>query len=96
MKDIVFSAILIAVGVLGLMNVDRIRQVYAGAYPTSAEKRQALDRCSLGSAAFDRLDPAEREACYARQRVAPPSVQPLAPTRSMPKDDVRRMQATQH
>jgi hypothetical protein len=94
MKDIVFSAMLIAVGAIGLMNVDGIRQLYVGAYPTSIEKRQALDRCALGGTAFDRLDAAEREACYARQRVAPPSVQPLGPSR-MPHEDVRRTQGTQ-
>jgi len=95
MKDIVISAMLIAVGAIGLTNVDTIRHLYAGAYPVGTAQRDALERCAMTNAAFDRLDAAERNDCYAHLKVGPPTVRVLGPP-SMPKDDIRREQQVQH
>ncbi len=95
MRDIVVSAILIVVGVIGLTKVDTVEQLYAAAYPESAAQSRALDRCAASNNEFDRLDAMDRAGCYARLRVPPPSVQPMGATNE-PKDDIRRLQATQH
>jgi hypothetical protein len=92
MKDIVVSAILIAVGVIGLTHVDSIQHLYADAYPQSVERRQALERCAVSNTGFDRLDAAERANCYARLKVPPPSIQVMGTGRE-PQDDIRRLQS---
>ena len=69
MKDIVVSAMMIAVGIIGLSNLDGIQRLYDEAYPPSAEKSQALDRCAATNSHFDRLDGSDRANCYARLRL---------------------------
>jgi hypothetical protein len=93
MKDFVVSAILIAVGIIGLTNVDRIQRLYDEAYPASAEKSQMLDRCAATGSGFDRFDSTERANCYARLRLAQPS---LVITGREAQDDLRRRQTIQH
>jgi hypothetical protein len=66
MKDIVVSAIMIAVGIIGLTHVDRIQRLYDQAYPQSIERSKALDNCAAAASGFDRLDAAARADCYAR------------------------------
>jgi len=75
MKDIVVSAIMIAVGIIGLTNVDSIQRLYDEAYPQSMEKSQALDRCAAANGSFDRLNAGDRANCYARLRPSSPSLQ---------------------
>jgi hypothetical protein len=75
MKDIVVSAIMIAVGIIGLTNVDSIQRLYDEAYPQSVEKALALDRCAAANSGFDRLSAAGRADCYARLRQSSPSLQ---------------------
>lgn len=91
MKEIVFSAMLIAIGAIGLAQADNIQHLYAGPAET-VEKRQVVERCGITNAAYSRLSDAERENCYARMRAGPPSIQVLGPL-SVPKEDVRRTQA---
>ena len=74
MKDIMVSAMLIAVGIFGLTHVDGIQRLYDEAYPQSVEKSQALDRCAAANSGFDRLDAAERANCYARLRAPSPGL----------------------
>ena len=60
MKDIVVSAILIAVGITGLTNVDQIQRLYDKAYSADAAPARSLDRCPPAS---DR-DRVPRGDCY--------------------------------
>jgi hypothetical protein len=43
---------------------DAVGAIYQQIYPSDPALRRALDQCSLENRAFDRLDPAAREACY--------------------------------
>src|SRR5690349_12174823 len=65
MKDIVVSAMMIAIGITGLSNLDTIQRLYDEAYPPSAENSQALDRCAAANNRFDRLSAIDRGKCYA-------------------------------
>lgn len=65
MKDIVVSVILIAVGIVGLTNVDQIQQLYDEAYAVSAGQSQVLDRCAAASKGGDRI---EAGKCLSRMR----------------------------
>lgn len=46
------------------VNHSKIMDEYRAAYPADPAKRAAIERCALSSS-FSRLDPDEREACYA-------------------------------
>ncbi len=71
MKDVLFSVILIVVGVVGITYADDIRYFYEAAYPGDTGRSLALDRCAIASSAFNRLSAAQREACYAQRRGEP-------------------------
>jgi len=95
MKDVLVSAIMIAVGIIGLANIDNIQRIYASVYPSSAIERVALARCAAVDRAFDRLDPGERANCYARIRpTTGAEAAPMVSLQGMPQDDIRRLQAT--
>lgn len=74
--------------------------VYRAAYPADPVKRAAIDRCALNSG-FSRLDPDEREACYATAGLWPevallvPRAGPYYPysPSQLPSGDVRREEA---
>jgi hypothetical protein len=92
MKDFVISAVMIAVGGLGLTHVDAVERFYTAAYPVIPGQEQALDYCAAENREFDRLDPAERDSCYARFRAfAERNQRP-----GLPQGDVRRREAAQH
>ena len=100
MKDVVISAMLIAVGVVGLTNVEGIRNIYAGAYAENLLRRDVADRClatsgGATSGGVGRLDTVDRDGCEVRLQVGAPTVQLLGPP-TVPKDDIRRIQALQH
>jgi hypothetical protein len=92
MKDIVISALMIAVGGLGLTHADAVERFYIAVYPVVPEQQQALDYCAAEHRAFNRLDPTERDTCYAEFRAFAERQQ--AP--GAPQDDVPRREATQH
>ncbi|HZT86597.1 MAG TPA: hypothetical protein VFA12_01425 [Stellaceae bacterium] len=47
--------------------------MYRDAYPAELQRREALDRCSLGDPTFVRFLAAQRDACYRRFFAAPSS-----------------------
>jgi len=57
------AGILVAVAIA---RPDAVGAIYQQIYPSDPALRRALDQCSLENRAFDRLDPAARDACYRR------------------------------
>ncbi len=60
------AGILVAVAIA---RPDAVGAIYQQIYPSDPALRRALDQCSLENRAFDRLDPAARDACYRRNPV---------------------------
>jgi hypothetical protein len=93
--------VLLPLAYVAFANSDKIVDQYRAAYPSDPTKRAAIEHCAL-SAGFSRLDPDDREACYAAAGVWPASLAP-APHAGpyypygqshSPENDIRRGEAT--
>lgn len=107
MREMLFPAILAAVGYVGLGNTDKMVDLYRAAYPNDPQKAQALERCATLYPNFNRLDSADRATCFAdgyRSRPAPAVATAMgrgpAPAYEfspshLPGNDIRRQQANE-
>jgi hypothetical protein len=87
---------------------EAIINLYEALYPNDPAKRQALDMCFLENHDFNRLDAAQRTACYQHARlsgaftasivgVVPANdidLRQAAAAGTMPRNDVRRAEQT--
>jgi len=53
-----------------ILRPDVVANFYRQVYPSDPAQRRALDQCAIENPSFDRLDSAEREACYRRGEMA--------------------------
>lgn len=99
MKPILIP-VLIPLAYIAFVNHDKIMDGYRAAYPADPMKRAAIEHCAL-SPSFSRLDPDEREACYATAGLWPEAAAlaqrtalyyPDGPSH-LPAGDVRREEA---
>jgi hypothetical protein len=110
-KWVLFAAILGSAGGFAVMHAQDISGFYRDIYPTDPAKREALDLCFTQDHQFNRLDANERASCYSRAMLpaaaaagfvpaARPTANPIDLQRAaavgyMPRNDVRRTEATQ-
>lgn len=105
----VLGLVVIGAGVFAATNPGVVKAFYHDIYPDDPAKRQALELCFMQDHKFNRLDSADRDACYARMlqplgevtASQQPSVnlldlQRAAAQGSMPKSDIIRLQQDQH
>src|SRR5262249_40185587 len=96
---LIMLPILFSLAYLGYEDRDKILDLYRAAYPGDPAKREALDQCAM-AANFNRLDSADRQACYAgtwgqRRLAIAPTPAPrydFSPSH-LPGNDVRRQAA---
>jgi hypothetical protein len=69
-----------------------LNDAYAAAYPQDPLERQALDLCYQADQRFNRLNPDERAACYARALPAAPPALASAPHSPVNFVDLRQAQ----
>jgi hypothetical protein len=75
---------LIVAGTIGVLvgmaaaQPDAVTRVFDQFYPRDAGKREALDRCTARDSAFNRLDAAERDACYVHNMAVAVETSPAA------------------
>jgi len=66
MRLLWFAGLAGILAAVAIARPDAVAAIYQQIYPSDPALRRALDQCSLENRAFDRLDPAAREACYRR------------------------------
>jgi hypothetical protein len=59
-----FAGLVGIVSVVAIAKPDAVGAIYEQLYPSDATQRRALNECFTQDPAFNRLDPAAREACY--------------------------------
>jgi hypothetical protein len=109
LRRVLTTLVVVAAGVLVAVHPDAVKAFYEGIYPSDPAKREALELCFIQDQRFNRLDSAEREACYGRVIVPPIEVSSAAPARtnaneidlqravgqgSLASNDIRRLEET--
>ena len=100
MRVALIAAVVVASGGIAFTASPSVRDFYHQLYPESAVQRRALDECFMANGRFDRLDPAEREACYRYHRAAATAMpghnavelRQSAALGRLPQNDVRTVQ----
>jgi hypothetical protein len=71
MREILAPALLTVIGAIGVNFSDVAADLYLAAYPKDLRYRQAIEHCVAQSPAFNRLNSADRAACYAEIGAGP-------------------------
>jgi hypothetical protein len=74
MKHILVSILMIAVGSFGLINADKLQQLYAETVEETVAAALDTDVCANIGSNLAKLTPAQRESCYAQARRGPTPV----------------------
>ena len=77
MARYLFPLLLIALGVLGLVDHDAVNDAWAAMYPDDPARQAALSRCTSEDGFFSRFSVAGREECY--QKYLQVELAPAAP-----------------
>jgi hypothetical protein len=73
LKRLLIVAAVVSAGGVAAVHPEVIKNFYEDVYPSDAAKRQALDLCFMQDHKFNRLESAEREACYRHALFVPPA-----------------------
>jgi hypothetical protein len=77
MARFLFPLLLIALGVLGLVDHDMINDAWTAMYPDDPARQAALARCTAEDGSLNRFSAAGRAACY--QKYLQVELAPAAP-----------------
>ena len=108
LRRVVAAFVIIGAGGYAVTNPGMVKALYRGIYPSDPAKREALDMCFMENHEFNRLDADQRDTCYKRMlqplgeittseqpNVNPIDLQRAAAQRSMPRNDIIRLEQNQ-